>query len=126
MITIEELIDILKKRGVYNRRTMACYSRGRSSFVLCSINNKKPFADLYVITRKCQSAKWEYVRTIHNMLKRGRIHYVVLLRICVFNNCNGFKTIVDGEDTILHIGKDYQNKQKITQILDDYSLWQEE
>lgn len=124
--TIEKLLNILKKRDVYDNNTMVPYSQGRLDFVLCPINNKQLFADLYVITGKRQNAKWKRIRTIQNMLNRARIHHAILLRICVFSNSKGTQFIEDGDDVIIHVGKDFQNEQEIMQILDDYSLWQEE
>lgn len=124
--TIEELLEILNKRAVYDNNTMVTYSQGRLDFVLCPINNKELFADLYVITGKRQNAKWKRIRTIQNMLIRARIHHTILLRICILSNSKGVQFIEDGYDVIIHIGKDFQNEQEIMQILDEYSLWPEE
>lgn len=126
MITIEELFEILEKRVVYDRNTMVYYSQGRTSFILCPINNREPFADIFVITNKRQNAKWEHVCTIQNMLKRGNKQYVVLLRLIVFSNGKGIQFFKDGDDDIIHIGNDSQNERAIIQILDEYSLWKEE
>jgi hypothetical protein len=121
MITTEELIDILEKRGIYDRNLMVCYSRGRSSFVLCP-NNREPYSDVYVIPSKLQNAKWERVRTIQNMLIRARIHHVLLSRICVFSNSKDVRAVPDGNDDIIIIGKNFQNERAIMQILDIYSI----
>lgn len=103
MITVEKLKDILKKRTIYDINTMVTYSRGRLNFVLCPINNKVPFSDVFVITHKLQNAKWERVRTIQNMLNWARIHHTILLRICVFNNSRGGLTALQMEMTIFYL-----------------------
>lgn len=124
--TIEELLKILKKRAVYDNNTMVTYSLGRLDFVLCPINNKELFADLFVITGKRQNAKWKRIRTIQNMLNRTRIHHAILSRICIFSNSKGIQFVEDENKLIIHVGKDFQNEQEIMKILDDYSFWLDE